>query len=61
MTTPCRYRVVERRGWSYVDGEPPLRDPGPYRYRWEAQEYADRLNADMEHGENAKQRNAEDT
>jgi len=53
MTTPCRYRVVERKGWSYVEGDPAPHDAGPYRYRWEAQEYADNLNADMEHGENA--------
>lgn len=39
------YRVEQRNGWSYVVGEPAPRDAGPYRYAWEAQEYADELNA----------------
>lgn len=42
-----KYHVVERLGWSYVepigDALPPA-NPGPWRYRWEAQEYADELN-----------------
>lgn len=40
-----KYHVIEKSGWSYVvgPGEPP-RDSGPWRYRWEAQEYADELN-----------------
>lgn len=39
------YSVEERLGWSYVVGDPQPRDHGPWRYRWEAQEYADELNA----------------
>ena len=45
MTRAARYSVVERNGWSYVEGDPMPRDSGPWRYRWEAQEYADELNA----------------
>jgi len=44
MLTEPQYTVVERNGWSYVVGAPELRDAGPWRYRWEAQEYADELN-----------------
>jgi hypothetical protein len=51
MTQNPRYRAVERKGWSYVEGDPAPHDPGPYRYRWEAQEYADNLNADYVDGE----------
>jgi hypothetical protein len=36
----ARYRVIEHKGWSYVVGP----DAGPWRYEWEAQEEADRLN-----------------
>lgn len=39
-----RFRVVQRNGWSYVEGDPTPRDSGPWRYDWEAQEYADDLN-----------------
>jgi hypothetical protein len=39
------YSVEERLGWSYIVGEPRPLDAGPWRYRWEAQEYADELNA----------------
>ena len=39
------YSVEVLLGWSYVVGEPPAPDAGPWRYRWEAQEYADELNA----------------
>ncbi len=48
--TEC-YRVKEHKGWSYVETEKgfPAPSPGPYRYRWEAQEYADELNS--AHGE----------
>ena len=38
------YRVIERQGWSYVIGDPTPKDSGPWRYRWEAQRYADVLN-----------------
>jgi hypothetical protein len=41
------YIVEVRKDWSYVvssNGEPPPRGSGPWRYRWEAQEYADKLN-----------------
>jgi len=37
----ARYRIIEYKGWSYVVGP----DAGPWRYGWEAQEEADRLNA----------------
>jgi hypothetical protein len=39
------FHVVERKGWSYVVGPFQLEYGGPWRYRWEAQEYADELNA----------------
>jgi hypothetical protein len=44
------YHVTVRKGWSYVVRSPLKRDPpppysGPWRYQWEAQEYADELNA----------------
>lgn len=39
------FEVVERQGWSYVVGEPTPECSGPWRYRWEAQDYADELNA----------------
>lgn len=43
MTESPPYSVEERRGWFYaVGGGKP--DYGPFRYRWEAQEYADELN-----------------
>lgn len=39
-----RYHVEERKVWSYiVDGDGDSRD-GPWRYRWEAEEQAERLN-----------------
>lgn len=41
------YRVEIRKGWSYVVGSPSdlsPRDPGPWRYQWEAQKYAEELN-----------------
>jgi hypothetical protein len=38
------YRVEERNGWSYVVGNPIPEHSGPWRYQWEAQEYADELN-----------------
>ena len=40
------YTVVERKGWSYVIGGPKA-DGAPWRYKWEAQEYADKLNAEV--------------
>lgn len=48
MIEPNTYHVIERNGWSYV--VPMRMDPmpehsGPWRYRWEAQEYADKLNS----------------
>jgi len=39
----ARYRVIEHKGWSYVVGP----DAGPWLYGWEAQEEADRLNAEV--------------
>lgn len=44
MTHRPRYHVVERKGWSYVEGPTTPPDSGPWRYQWEAQEYADELN-----------------
>lgn len=51
--TKPRYTVEVQRGWSYIVGSPVPRDYGPWRYRWEAQEYADELNrrADGEAGD----------
>jgi hypothetical protein len=48
------YSVEERLGWSYIVGDPAPQYPGPWRYRWEAQEYVNELNAAA-----AKQSNAE--
>lgn len=39
------YSVEEHLGWSYVVGPSTPPSSGPWRYRWEAQEYADELNA----------------
>jgi hypothetical protein len=38
-----QYIVVEHKGWSYVIGGAAA-ESGPWRYRWEAQEYANELN-----------------
>jgi hypothetical protein len=46
---PDAYHVVERKGWSYVEGDPKPEWSGPWRYRWEAQEEADRLNLGSRH------------
>ena len=46
---------TENNAWSYVvsdDGDQPPKDSGPWRYRWEAQEYADELNSKQEGLEN---------
>lgn len=48
------YSVEERKGWSYIVGDPPIRDFGPWRYRWEAQAYADALNAEPKKQPNAE-------
>jgi hypothetical protein len=45
------YVVEQKNGWSYVAGdagEPAPENSGPWRYDWEAQEYADELNAETE-------------
>jgi hypothetical protein len=47
----AHFRVEVRKGWSWVVGYPVPVDAGPWRYRWEAQEYADELNAKLAHGE----------
>lgn len=39
------YRVEVKKSWSYVIGNPMPEFSGPWRYEWEAQEYADELNA----------------
>lgn len=41
------YIVEVRKGWSYVIGAPMPEHSGPWRYQWEAQEYADELNGAM--------------
>lgn len=46
MSAEPLYRVEVRKGWSYVIG-PHGADPNPWRYQWEAQEEADRLNAEQ--------------
>jgi hypothetical protein len=38
------FTVETRNGWSWVVGSPVPVDSGPWRYRWEAQDYADELN-----------------
>lgn len=38
------YRIIMKKGWSYVVGDPTPPDSGPWHYQWEAQEYADELN-----------------
>lgn len=35
---------MEDGHWSWVVGEPTPEHSGPWRYQWEAQEYADELN-----------------
>lgn len=37
--------VTEPTGWSFVVDQDGLVHDGPWRYRWEAQEVADKLNA----------------
>lgn len=44
MTEQEQYRVEVRNGWSYVVGPITPEWSGPWRYEWEAQEEADRLN-----------------
>lgn len=41
------YEITERNGWSYVVGPGVPADSGPWRYAWEAQEYADELSRGM--------------
>ena len=41
MTNRDPYRVIEMKGWSYVEGPCESMD-GPWRYRWEAEEQAER-------------------
>jgi hypothetical protein len=36
------YRVIELRGWSYIETPTGTLD-GPWRYRWEAEDERDRL------------------
>ncbi len=37
-----RYRVIEIKSWSYIELPGGALD-GPWRYRWEAEEHAERL------------------
>lgn len=46
----AKHRVIEDRGWSYVIGPMIAGRDGPWRYQWEAQEEADRLDG-IEHNE----------
>ena len=41
------YRVIEVKGWSYIEGPTGALD-GPWRYKWEAKEEADRLASAVE-------------
>lgn len=52
MTSPAQtadkrpyFTVIERNGWFYIEGKYPLQERGPWRYRWEAQDRADEMNA----------------
>lgn len=36
------YRVIELKGWSYIETPTGALD-GPWRYKWEAEEEAERL------------------
>jgi hypothetical protein len=47
------YYVEEHLGWSYIFGPNGYRE-GPIRYRWEAQEWADEMNAAPEKQSNAE-------
>lgn len=42
---PEPYRVVQENGWSFVVGEPTINGVGPWRYKEDAQEVADEINA----------------
>lgn len=53
MTERKQHHVVERHGWYYVTFPGRVHD-GPWRYLWEAQEYADKLNG--AHGEKEQSR-----
>jgi hypothetical protein len=44
MATPTYTVETEDNGWSYIIGSNGYRE-GPIRYRWEAQEWADEMNA----------------
>lgn len=45
------FHVIQKDGWSYVvRGEQPWCMSGPWRYAWEAQDEANRLNAQAERG-----------
>lgn len=44
MTERGPYSVKVVKGWSYVVGPTEPKYSGPWRYRWEAQDEADRLN-----------------
>jgi hypothetical protein len=44
MTERTAYQVIELKGWSYIELPSGALD-GPWRYRWEAEEEAERLRA----------------
>ena len=45
METPPKFKVeTENNGWSFIVGPDGYRE-GPIRYQWEAQEWADEMNA----------------
>ena len=49
-----KFHVDEHKGWSYVVDESGRTMDGPYRYKWEAQERADSLNAYLTDGEKTR-------
>ncbi len=45
--TQATYHVIVENGWSWIEGPTKTAWSGPWRYQWEAQEYADELNAKL--------------
>lgn len=68
LAVPCyligeamHYRVIQDKGWSYILCDHPNDKPawccsGPWRYSWEAQEEADRLNGKPVADEQSKEK-----
>lgn len=53
LTMTHGYRVIELKGWSYIEKPTGTLD-GPWRYKWEAEEEAERLQA--RDGETAREK-----